>query len=44
MKIQQPRQALGGESDKDLESLLHSIPSQELGMKALGKDELRLLE
>jgi hypothetical protein len=24
--------------------LLHSIPNQELGMKALGKGELRLLE
>jgi hypothetical protein len=44
MKIQQPRWAWGGESHKELDSLLHSIPRQELGMKALGESEFGLLE
>jgi hypothetical protein len=44
MKIQQPRQAWGGKSHKELKSLLHSIPRQELGMKALEESEFGLLE
>jgi hypothetical protein len=44
MKIQQLRQTWGGESHDEFKSLLHSNPSQELGMKALGESELRLLE
>jgi hypothetical protein len=39
-----PRRALGGESHKELESFLHSIPRQELGLEALGESELGLLE
>jgi hypothetical protein len=37
MKIQQPRWAWGGESHKELKFLLHSIPRQELEIKALGE-------
>jgi hypothetical protein len=44
MKIQHPRWAWGGESHKELESLLYSIPRQELGMEALGESEFGLLE
>jgi hypothetical protein len=44
MKIQQPRRAWGGESHKELKSLLHSITRQELQMKALGESEFGLLE
>jgi hypothetical protein len=34
----------GGESHKELEPFLHSIPRQEHGMEALGESELGLLE
>jgi hypothetical protein len=44
MKIQQSRRAWGGESHKELESLLHSIPRQELEMEALEESEFDLLE
>jgi hypothetical protein len=39
MKIKHPRWAWGGESNKKLESLLHSIPRQELEIKALRESE-----
>jgi hypothetical protein len=42
MNTQQPRR--GGESNKELKSSLHSIPRQELEMKALGESEFDLLE
>jgi hypothetical protein len=44
MKIQQSRCDYGGESHKELESLLRSIPRQELRIETLGKSELDLLE